>query len=224
MDTEYLKTSVGKVLAQGIAETVSERPEDPIAYLAAFLLKSVDDEKADKVLTVEKKKDAEVKELEDDYLVGPLSIESYVIFRMRPLVDCLERQALKLSKQLQRCEISTYVINALGAVLAAINWTEWTSLTIAVVAVLTGIIEFTQLRNQLVQTNLSLRDLQSLLVRWDSLSIVTRRTPLVKAMFVEVTEDALLSIVDAHTTAASNTQTSVLKEMQTDAAEAEAQR
>ena len=47
-DSEYLRASVGSVLAQGIAETVMERPEDPIAYLAEYLLKSVADEKADK--------------------------------------------------------------------------------------------------------------------------------------------------------------------------------
>jgi len=162
------------------------------------------------------------KEVEDDYLVGPLSIESYVIFRMRPIVDDLERQALKLAKQLVRCEVSTYLINALGAVLAAVNWTEWTSLTVALVAVVAGIIEFTQLRNQLVQTNLSLRDLQTLLVRWDSLSIVMRRTPLIKAMMVHTTEESLLKIVDAHTTAASNTQTSVQQELATNAAEDDA--
>jgi DivIVA domain-containing protein len=76
-----------------------------------------------------------------------------------------------------------------------------------------------QLRNQLVQTNLSLRDLQTLLVRWDSLSVVTRRAPAIKDMFVLATEDALVSIVDAHTTAASTTQTSVSKELAVDEAE-----
>jgi hypothetical protein len=153
----------------------------------------------------QKKPSSSVKEIEDDYLVGPLSIETYVIFRVRPLVETLERQALKLARLLQQCEVSTYLINAVGAVLAAINWTEWTSLTVAIVAVLTGIIEFTQLRNQLVQNNLSLRDLQTLLVRWDSLSIVMRRTALIKGMIVKTTEEALIKIVDAHTTAASNT-------------------
>lgn len=159
------------------------------------------------------------KEVEDDYLVGPLSVESYVTFRLRPVIDNLERQALKLAKQLQRCEISVYFLQAAGAVLAAVDWTEWTALTVALVAVVTGIIEFTQLRNQLVQTNLSLRDLQNMIVRWDSLSIVMRRRPDMKAMFVTTTEESMIAIVDAHTTASSNTQTSVTKELSTDAAE-----
>ena len=175
--------------------------------------------------TIEKKKKKHkgaadhAREVEDDYLVGPLSVESYVIFRVRPIVDSLEQRAIKLAAQLQRCEIATYLINAAGAILAALNWTEWVSLTVALVAVVTGIIEFTQLRNQLVQTNLSLRDLQTLLVRWDSLSVVTRRAPAIKDMFVLATEDALVSIVDAHTTAASTTQTSVSKELAVDEAE-----
>ena len=49
--------------------------------------------------------------------------------------------------------------------------------------------------------------------RWDSLSLVRRRTPAIKAEIVTDTENAFLMVVDAHTTAASNTQLSVEKEM-----------
>lgn len=59
MDSEYLRAAVGSVLSKGIAETVVERPDDPIGYLAEYLLKSVADEKAEKVLVAEKKVAAE---------------------------------------------------------------------------------------------------------------------------------------------------------------------
>ena len=55
LDTEYLKTAVGDVLSKGIAQTIGAQPADPIEYLAQYLLKSVADEKADKVLGAQKK-------------------------------------------------------------------------------------------------------------------------------------------------------------------------
>ena len=57
-DSEYLKASVGAVLAAGIAETVAEQPEDPVGYLAQYLLKSVADEKSGKALAAAQKTDA----------------------------------------------------------------------------------------------------------------------------------------------------------------------
>ena len=66
------------------------------------------------------------------------------------------------------------------------------------------------------------RDLQGLTVFWDSLSIVRRRTPAVKMQIVKTTEAALLMVVDAHTTASSNTITSVAKKLAADTAEEEA--
>ena len=53
MDADYLKKSVGSVLSTGIAETVLMRPDDPVEYLAQYLLKSVDDNKAAKELANE---------------------------------------------------------------------------------------------------------------------------------------------------------------------------
>ena len=58
LDSEYLKASVGAVLAAGIAETVAEQPEDPVGYLAQYLLKSVADEKSGKALAAAQKTDA----------------------------------------------------------------------------------------------------------------------------------------------------------------------
>lgn len=55
MDSAYLKSTVGTVLAKGIAETIVARPSDPIDYLAQFLLKSVSDEAAEKELKVAQK-------------------------------------------------------------------------------------------------------------------------------------------------------------------------
>ena len=132
----------------------------------------------------------------------------------------------KLAFRLLMIDIMTFVVNALGAVLAAIEvggvgLTEWISLTVATVAVLTGIVEFTQLRNQVVSCNLALKDLQRMELWWNSLSLVRRRTPTVKAVIVATAERAYLDVVDAHTTAAKNTQRAVEKSLDGDEGDAE---
>ena len=146
------------------------------------------------------------KQVDDDYLVGPLSIDSYVTFRVRPLTERLEKQAVKLAGRLTILDLISFTVASSGTVLAAFGYETWISLTVALSAVIFSITEFTQLRNQVVSTNLSLRDLHQTLVWWDSLSLVRRRTPTVTAQIVGTTENAFIDLVDAHTTAASNTQ------------------
>ena len=68
--------------------------------------------------------------------------------------------------------------------------------------------------------------MQKLIVWWDSLSVVKRRTDFVKETVVDTVEGlsgAILSVVAAHTTAASNTQTSALKGLASGGGEEEAE-
>ena len=129
--------------------------------------------------------------------------------------------ANKLAWRLSALDLATFIVQSSGSVLGAFQITEWVALTVGVAAVLQSFIEFVQLRNQVTSVNLALRDLQSLSVFWDSLSIVRRRTPGVKQQVVQTLEDSLIMVTDAHTTASSNTISSVAKKLKTDAAEAE---
>jgi hypothetical protein len=40
-DSDFLKATVGDVLAKGVAATVEAQPEDPVEYLARYLLRYV---------------------------------------------------------------------------------------------------------------------------------------------------------------------------------------
>jgi hypothetical protein len=153
------------------------------------------------------------KMVDDDYLVGPLSIDSYVLFRVRPLCQRFEKQAVKLAGRLMFLDVLGFLVNGSGAVLAAYDENAWISLTVAISGVIFSITEFTQLRNQVVSTNLAIKDLNKMLVKWDSLSLVKRRVPSVGAEIVKMTEDAFIMVVIAHCTAAANTQISVQKQL-----------
>ena len=107
------------------------------------------------------------------------------------------------------------IVLLVGVVFATgfVNFGEWVSLTVVLVALLTGVLEFTQLKNRVVYINLSIGELRNLLVWWDSLSVVRRRSSAVKAHVVDTTERAILQVVDAQTTAAANAQILVEKQL-----------
>jgi len=186
------------------------------------------EDEGEKLISLKKKqkklmeKESKNKVVDDDYLVGPLVVDTYICYRTRPIIEMLEKRANKRAFTLAAIEISIFCIQASGSVLGVFEYSEWVALTIAIAAVLQGFIEFMNLRNQVTSVNLALRDLQSLIVFWDSLSIVRRRTPAVKMQVVKTTEDAFLQVTEAHTTASSNAIMSVAKQMAADLAEDDA--
>lgn len=175
--------------------------------------KADDGEKLMKLKKKAKKVAEKRTNIDDDYLAGPLTIDTYAAYRMRPVMDMLERRANKLSFRLTLIEILGFIIQSSGAILATFEYTEWVAMTVAVAAVLQGFIEFMNLRNQLTSVNIALKDLENVALLWDSLSIVRRRTNIVKMQIAATTENALLSVVEAHTTASSNVIASVAKSL-----------
>ena len=74
--------------------------------------------KGSKKKKARKKKASETKLVEDDYLCGPFSIDSYVVYRVRPMIERLEKQVMRLSLRLQICEFLGFTFNAVGAIFA----------------------------------------------------------------------------------------------------------
>ena len=77
-----------------------------------------------------KKKASIAKAVDDDYLCGALSVETYMMFRCRPLKDRLERQVEKLSMRLQVLDVLGFILNSTGAVFAAYKFSEWIVCTV----------------------------------------------------------------------------------------------
>jgi hypothetical protein len=96
------------------------------------------------------KQTAEGKGGEDDYLLDPLSIDNYVMFRLRPVVDRWEHEVWMLSRRLHAIDAMSFVISTIGVVLATgvVNALEWVPITVLLVVLLTAAAEFTQLRNR----------------------------------------------------------------------------
>ena len=111
MDAEYLKASVGDVLATGIAETVLMRPDDPVDFLAQFLLKTVADEAEAQVVAAEKEEAKKVKARKDD-------ADAVKAAAAEQKEAAIQMQVLREDKRLQQLlEAATDVKDVYSAVL-----------------------------------------------------------------------------------------------------------
>jgi len=109
LDSDYLRASVGSVLAAGIAETVAEQPDDPVGYLAQFLLKSVADDKASKEVAVLKKEDAVAVE---KVQAAAAEAQAKVSEKEAAMVVQLEKEDARLDSLLENSKSSDEVFMA----------------------------------------------------------------------------------------------------------------
>ena len=63
-------------------------------------------------------------------------------------MEMLEKRATKLAFRLNLLEILIFIIQSSGAILASFEWFEWVALTVSIGAVLQGLIEYVNLRDQ----------------------------------------------------------------------------
>ena len=137
--------------------------------------------------------------VEVDDFVSPLSIETYVDFRVRPMAAYLEAVGPRLARQMQGLEMLSQLANAAGATLAVLGYAEWVALTVAISAVFNALSDYYALTQCCTAANGALADVHNLLSWWDSLSLVQRKTRAVKAKCATVAEGAILSLISAQT-------------------------
>jgi len=133
-------------------------------------------------------------DIEEDDFESPISIETYMEKRMKPLMIQFCTKAPYLSR---RCAIMDHLSMLTNAVAVALaipgKLDHWVTLSMAVRALIMNIMEHQAYQVRLRAVNTCLKDLQNLQTWWDSLSIVDRRTGVAKSNAVLVTEQAFLT-------------------------------
>lgn len=150
--------------------------------------------------------DGSSRAVEPDDFASPMSIESYVQYRVRPFVAHLEKSAPRLARTLQVLEVLVFVSNSLGAVLAIIvvgdmSLANFVAVTVALSAIFSSMIEYHNLQLQVTASNGALRETHNLLVWWAGLSMVDRRTRFTKHHVCSTLERCLLSTIAAESAA-----------------------
>ena len=125
-------------------------------------------------------------------------MQAYIDARVRPYVEYLERRAPIMSCRGLILEHVAMIMNSTGAVLALFNG-EYIAITVAVASVSMAFLDYFYIPSQLAATNKALEDCHNLLLYWDSLSLVQRKTRAVKSKVCSTVEGAVLGLCQART-------------------------
>jgi len=67
---------------------------------------------------------------EDDYLCGPLTLDTYMCYRVRPVIAKFQKHANKLSWRLSFIEIIGFCIQSSGSIFGTMHFDEWVAFTV----------------------------------------------------------------------------------------------
>ena len=132
-----------------------------------------------------------------DDLCSPLTIESYVNCRVRPLTYYLEDRSVTMARRSITLEMAALLSNAAGGVLSIADMVPWMPVTVAVANICMALTDYFYIPSQLQATNRALEQCHNLLQWWDSLSLVQRKRPDVKKRCCEQVEGSLLDMCTA---------------------------
>ena len=145
----------------------------------------------------------------NDDMVSQIPIEDYIACRARPLTAHLEKRALVLSRRLNLLEFSVITLQTAGSVLAVLEETpdpaiqvpatNWIVVTVALASQCMAIIDYFYLPAQLAATNKALENCHNMLSKYDSLSLVQRKTRGTKLEQSACFEGAILEICSSRT-------------------------
>jgi len=142
-----------------------------------------------------------------DDLISPLTIETYVEYRAKPLTDYYEKATPVWARRLGRLESLGFVLTSMGAVLAVpgINLGSWVAITVAMSTAVNATVEYFQLKTERDTRNATLGDFQNLMTWWESLSIIDKRTNKAKLRALNTVEKGILLLVERRAGAAFGT-------------------
>jgi hypothetical protein len=137
--------------------------------------------------------------IEKDTVFGPLTIDTYIVCRLIPLVCKYKEEAPKVNRIFTALELISFSFTSFGALLAVLNLAEWVAITVAIAGALQSAVARSGLRARRDQLNVNISILHNLLTWWDSLTIVERRTLAAREKIVLTTEDCVLSLAEEQT-------------------------
>lgn len=113
-------------------------------------------------------------DVEEDDLMQPISVETYVEKRMKPLLIRYSMSAPRLSRRSALLENFNMFINAIAVALAVPGeLSHWVTFVVSLKALVLTVTQYLAYSIQLGALNSSLRDLQNCMTWWDSLSVIT---------------------------------------------------
>jgi hypothetical protein len=148
-------------------------------------------------------------EIEMDDLVSQITIEAYITCRCRPLIGWLEKRALVMANRNIRLDFLVVCANTTGAIFAVLKapdsgpqFSDFIAITVAVASLCMALGDYFYIPAQLGATNSALEKVHNMLVWWDSLSLVQRKTRSTKKQANAIIETAILEVVSARTAVA----------------------
>ena len=123
--------------------------------------------------------------------IEPLSAEEYIKFRLEPELKRYKKLAPRLSFRVTVLQTITLFASAANAWLAITKRLEYVPLLVALAGAVSAVMEYEMLNVRLLAHNNAQMVLGNLLIWWQSLSLIDRRTADAKRYLVESTEEAL---------------------------------
>jgi hypothetical protein len=138
-------------------------------------------------------------DVEPDDFVSPMTIETYIEYRLKPVVALSKKRTPKLASKLSRFETLTMALNAVATLLTALDQKTWVVLVVILITVVSNMLQYQLVQQRLASHNGVVRDVDGLQTYLAGLSIIQLRTRRVKAMCVDLVEDAIMETVQAWT-------------------------
>jgi hypothetical protein len=89
--------------------------------------------------------------------------------------------------------------NVSGVVLAFLNFANYVAISVAIASVALALLDYFYILSQLAATNKALEDTHNVLLYWDSLSLVQRKSRAVKLKIADVMEGSTLELCSMRT-------------------------
>jgi len=134
-----------------------------------------------------------------DDCISRMTIETYLTYRLQPLILIQKAKTPRLASLLSRLEVLVIMLNALATVFVAMDHKYFVNLIVIIVTVTGNLMQYLLIQQRLSSHNAAIRTLDSMNSLMASQSIVKRRTRKMKTLCVTTVESAVLETEQALT-------------------------